>query len=27
LEANLIPDDAVDTYIWGLYEEVMHEDK
>lgn len=27
LEANLIPDDPVDTYIWGLYEEVMHEEK
>lgn len=27
LEANLIPDDTVDKYIWGLYEEVMHEEK
>lgn len=27
LEANLIPDDPVDTYIWGLYEEVMNEEK
>jgi len=27
LEANLIADDPVDTYIWGLYEEVMHEER
>lgn len=27
LTANLIPDDTVDTYIWGLYEEVMREEK
>ena len=27
LENNLMPDDPVDTYIWGLYEEVMHEEK
>jgi len=27
LEANLMPDNTVDDYIWGLYEEVMHEEK
>ncbi len=27
LEANLNPDDQVDTYIWSLYEEVMHEEE
>lgn len=27
LDANLTADDPIDAYIWGLYEEVMHEEK